>query len=84
LQGVAALGDDDAFSPGFWVRQHRRVESLREGRQAQYCYNLLAIQQFYADSADVLPPGDHQVCMEFTYAGGGLGKGGTVSLSVDG
>ena len=31
-----------------------------------------------------LTPGDHQVRMEFAYAGGGLGKGGTASLFVDG
>ena len=50
----------------------------------KYCYNLLGIHQFYAESSDVLTPGDHQVRMEFTYDGGGLGKGGTVSLYVDG
>jgi arylsulfatase A-like enzyme len=55
-----------------------------KGGKLKYCYNLLGIQQFYAESADVLPPGDHQVRMEFTYAGGGLGKGGTASLYVDG
>ena len=32
----------------------------------------------------VLPAGEHQVRMEFAYDGGGLGKGGTVSLYVDG
>jgi hypothetical protein len=46
--------------------------------------NLLGIQQFYAESSGSLPPGEHQVRMEFAYAGGGLGKGGTVSLYVDG
>jgi arylsulfatase len=50
----------------------------------KYCYNLLGIQQFYAVAADKLPPGDHQVRMEFTYDGGGLGKGGTAVLYVDG
>ena len=50
----------------------------------KYCYNLLGIQQFYAESATVLSPGEHQVRMEFAYAGGGLGKGGTASLYVDG
>ena len=54
------------------------------GGKLKYCYNLLGIQQFYAESKDVLPSGDHQVRMEFAYAGGGLGKGGTVSLFVDG
>jgi arylsulfatase len=55
-----------------------------KGGKLKYCYNLLGIQQFYAESSDTLPPGDHQVRMEFAYAGGGLGKGGTVSLYVDG
>jgi arylsulfatase A-like enzyme len=55
-----------------------------KGGKLKYCYNLLGIQQFYAESSSVLPPGEHQVRMEFAYAGGGLGKGGTVSLFVDG
>jgi arylsulfatase A-like enzyme len=50
----------------------------------KYCYNLLGVQQFYAESNNPLPPGAHQVRMEFVYAGGGLGKGGTASLFVDG
>jgi arylsulfatase A-like enzyme len=55
-----------------------------KGGKLKYCYNLLGIHQFYAESKDALPPGEHQVRMEFAYAGGGLGKGGTVSLYVDG
>ena len=31
-----------------------------------------------------IPAGEHQVRMEFAYDGGGLGKGGTVTLYVDG
>jgi arylsulfatase len=31
-----------------------------------------------------IPSGAHQVRMEFAYAGGGLGKGGTVTLYTDG
>ena len=50
----------------------------------KYCYNLLGVQQFYAESNNPLPPGNHQVRMEFAYAGGGLGKGGTATLYVDG
>jgi len=50
----------------------------------KYCYNLGGVQQFYVESARPLPSGQHQVRMEFTYAGGGLGKGGTVTLYVDG
>jgi arylsulfatase len=55
-----------------------------KGGKLKYCYNLFGIQQFYAEASSALPTGDHQVRMEFAYAGGGLGKGGTVSLYVDG
>jgi arylsulfatase A-like enzyme len=50
----------------------------------KYCYNLLGIQHFYVESGSVIPEGDHQVRMEFAYDGGGMGKGGAVSLYVDG
>jgi arylsulfatase len=49
----------------------------------KYCYNLLGINYFYAETTP-LPSGTHQVRVEFKYDGGGLGKGGTVSLFVDG
>jgi arylsulfatase A-like enzyme len=55
-----------------------------KGSKLKYCYNLLGIYQFYAESSSVLPAGEHQVRMEFAYAGGGLGKGGTATLFVDG
>ena len=55
-----------------------------KGGKLKYCYNLLGIQQFYAESGGALPPGEHQVRMEFAYDGGGLGKGGVASLFVDG
>ena len=55
-----------------------------KGGKLKYCYNLLGIHQFYAESATALTPGEHQVRMEFAYAGGGLGKGGTATLFVDG
>jgi hypothetical protein len=47
-------------------------------------YNLLGIQHFYAEASDALPTGDCQVRMEFAYDGGGLGKGGTATLYVNG
>jgi arylsulfatase A-like enzyme len=50
----------------------------------KYCYNLLGIRRFYMTGADPIPSGQHQVRMEFAYDGGGLGKGGTVTLFVDG
>src|SRR5271154_1757916 len=55
-----------------------------KGGKLKYCYNLLGIHYFYVESKNPLPPGQHQVRMEFAYAGGGLGKGGVASLYVDG
>jgi arylsulfatase A-like enzyme len=54
------------------------------GGTPKYCYNLLGIQRFYVEADRRLPAGRHQVRMEFTYDGGGLGKGGTVRLYLDG
>ncbi|RJF85460.1 arylsulfatase [Sphingomonas cavernae] len=50
----------------------------------KYCYNLLGVKYFYAESDRALPEGKHQVRMEFAYDGGGLAKGGDVTLYVDG
>jgi arylsulfatase A-like enzyme len=55
----------------------------KEGRLA-YCYNLFGLQRFKVYSEGVVRAGDHQVRMEFAYDGGGLGKGGDVTLFVDG
>ena len=49
-----------------------------------YCYNLLGLQRFKIEAGAAIPPGTHQVRMEFDYDGGGLAKGGTVTLFVDG
>jgi len=49
-----------------------------------YCYNLLGLQRFKIEGEQVIPPGEHQVRMEFAYDGGGPGKGGAVALYLDG
>jgi arylsulfatase len=56
---------------------------FNEGK-LKYCYNFGGFQNFFVESADAITPGDHQVRMEFAYAGGGLGKGGKATLFVDG
>ena len=48
-----------------------------------YCYNFFGIEPFIVDSTAAIPPGTHQVRMEFKYEGGGLAKGGDVSLFID-
>lgn len=55
-----------------------------KGGKLKYCYNWGGFKQFFVESADVLPAGQHQVRMEFAYAGGGLGKGGKATLYIDG
>jgi arylsulfatase len=54
-----------------------------EGRP-RYCYNLLGLQRFTIEGGSPIPAGTHQVRMEFDYDGGGLAKGGTVRLYLDG
>jgi arylsulfatase len=56
---------------------------LHEGKPA-YCYNLFGLQRFKVYGPDPVPAGEHQIRMEFTYDGGGLGKGGLVELFLDG
>src|SRR4029078_12324581 len=46
--------------------------------------NLLGLQRFKIEAGSAIPPGTHQVRMEFAYDGGGPAKGGTVKLFVDG
>jgi arylsulfatase len=54
------------------------------GGKLKYCYNLGGVKQFYTEASTPIPEGAHQVRMEFAYAGGGLGKGGKVTLYTDG
>ena len=56
---------------------------LVEGRP-RYCYNTFGLQRFTAAGDRAVPAGTHQVRMEFAYDGGGLGKGGTAALFIDG
>ena len=56
---------------------------MKDGR-AKFVYNVLGIQEFTVLATDDLPAGDHQVRAEFAYDGGGLAKGGDVTLLYDG
>ena len=52
--------------------------------KAKFVYNVLGIQEFTTEATEAIPAGAHQVRMEFSYDGGGLAKGGDVSLYYDG
>ncbi|MGY0538694.1 sulfatase-like hydrolase/transferase [Nocardioides sp. YJ-D4] len=55
----------------------------RDGR-LKFVYNVLGIQQFPVVSESLLAAGTRQVRVEFAYDGGGLAKGGDVTLYDDG
>jgi arylsulfatase len=54
-----------------------------EGR-LKYCYNFFGIQYYIVTADEPIPVGKHQMRMEFKYDGGGLAKGGDVTLYYDG
>jgi arylsulfatase len=55
----------------------------KDGKPA-YCYNLFGLQRFKVYGEGAIPAGEHQVRVQFAFDGGGLGKGGTATLYVDG
>jgi len=56
---------------------------MKDGKPI-YTYNFLGLERFTIASPTVIPAGNATVVMEFVYDGGGPGKGGKVTLSVDG
>jgi arylsulfatase len=56
---------------------------LHEGKPA-YCYNLFGLHRFKVYGQEPVAAGEHQIRIEFGYDGGGLAKGGSVLLYVDG
>jgi arylsulfatase len=57
---------------------------LINGSKPSFVYNWLQEQITPISARDGLPPGKHTIAFEFTYDGGGAGKGGKGVLSVDG
>jgi len=49
-----------------------------------FVYNVLGIQEFTTSADTRIPEGQHQARVEFAYDGGGLAKGGDVTLYYDG
>ncbi|KUL32159.1 arylsulfatase [Streptomyces regalis] len=54
-----------------------------EGRPA-YAYNYFGMNLYTVRGDEPLAPGRHEIRLDFAYDGGGLGKGGTAALLVDG
>ena len=55
-----------------------------KGGKPRYRYNFFGLERYYVKGTRAIPPGDHQVRLEFAYDGGGLGKGGTATIYIDG
>jgi hypothetical protein len=55
-----------------------------KGGKTTFVYNVLGIQEFATQADAPIPEGTHQVRMEFAYDGGGLAKGGDVTIYHDG
>jgi hypothetical protein len=54
----------------------------RDGK-LKYCYNFYGVDPYTIEAASTISSGTHQVRMEFKYDGGGLARGGLMTLYVD-
>jgi arylsulfatase len=56
---------------------------MQDGKPA-YTYNFLGMSRYTVASPTALPAGPATVVLDFEYDGGGPGKGGKATLSVNG
>ncbi len=56
---------------------------IKNGKPA-FTYNWLGLQLYNITSAQAVKPGRHTLVYNFRYDGGGLGKGGTGTITIDG
>ncbi len=84
---TAQLTVTDGGSKGVIITQGGSVGGwtlyVKDGK-LKYCYNFFGIEHYMTEASKPIPPGEHQVRMEFKYDGGGLAKGGDVTLYYDG
>ena len=84
---TAAVSIPAAGASGVIIAQGGRFGGwavhVKDGR-AVFTYNVLGIHSFAVEADVPVPAGERQVRMEFAYDGGGLAKGGDVTLYYDG
>jgi len=84
---TAEVNIPDSGAEGVIIAQGGRFGGwavyAKDGK-AKFVYNVLGIQEFATEATTPIPEGKHQVRMEFAYDGGGLAKGGDVTLFYDG
>jgi arylsulfatase A-like enzyme len=84
---TAQLTIPDAAASGVVITQGGEAGGwtlyFKDGK-LKYCFNFFGIEHYIIAADSVISPGEHQVRMEFKYDGGGLAKGGDVTLFYDG
>lgn len=55
-----------------------------KGGKPMYAYNFLGLKTYKVAAVEAIPAGKATISFEFVYDGGGLGKGGTGSIIVNG
>jgi hypothetical protein len=56
---------------------------MKDGKPA-YTYNCLGLARYTVAAPETLPAGPATIILDFVYDGGGVGKGGKATLSVNG
>jgi arylsulfatase len=54
-----------------------------KGGRLVFHYNLADVHRYTIAAKEKLAPGEHVIVVDFKYDGGGLGKGATVTITVD-
>jgi hypothetical protein len=84
---TAELDVPDSGAEGVIIAQGGRFGGwavyAKDGR-AKFVYNVLGIHEYPSVADAPIPAGTHQVRVEFAYDGGGLAKGGDVTIYYDG
>ena len=57
---------------------------MLKGGKPLFHYNFVNVEHYSVAASQALAPGKHTIVFDFTYDGGGIGKGGTGTLAVDG
>ena len=84
---AASLEIPDGGADGMLITQGGRFAGwglYLLGGKPVFCYNLAGVDRYYAKGKEKLAPGKHNVELDFKSDGAGLGKGGTVTILVDG
>lgn len=86
--GISAVVDiPQGGAEGLLMTQGGRFAGLGlyllEGRPV-FHYNLAGVERYTVAGKEKVPPGRHVITVDFNYDGGGVGKGGEATLTVDG